>query len=132
MSKKKQSQSRGRTGAQKQPAAANSLPKLLDETPLSLGGLAKRAGVHRNTARAWRAGVLPQPEQRRALVRAVKKHAQMLLKLAGDVEEQGEKWDIARQRFTDWGPDTVKVLSAPKRRGRDVRARKGTNRRREG
>jgi hypothetical protein len=111
----------------------NSLPKLLDTLRPSLNDVAEWAGVSRGLAEFWRQGLYqPKPEARRRLVKAVKKQAERLLKLAADVEEQGEKRDIARERFTGWGPDTLQI--APKARARKSgnRGRRGTYRNRAG
>lgn len=100
-------------------ARRNSLPALLDTARVTFNDVAEWAGVSRNVPRYWREGkLLPQPAKRRALVKAVRDHARRLRALADKVEREGEaRGAHAKERFTDWGPDTVKVVSVPKRRG---------------
>jgi predicted transcriptional regulator len=115
---------------------ATPVQALLRALTLSLGEVAGHIAVSRSSAETWSAGhYQPNPEARERLVGFVEEHAKHLRTLAKAVKVEGRKRDkqredLARERFTDWGPDTVEILKAPKtRRGRSVRALRRTYKR---
>lgn len=68
----------------------NSIPKLLKILRPSLKDVAGWVGVSHGLANFWLAGAYqPKPPDRARLVRAVRKHATRLLKLADEVEREG-------------------------------------------
>ena len=68
----------------------NTLPTLLDLARPSLNDVAAWVGVSRGLANFWREGKsVPTPAKRAVLVRAMRKHARRLLKLADLVEAEG-------------------------------------------
>ena len=71
-------------------ATRNTVPALLDQARPSLDDIAKWVGVTRATCDAWRERkTQPRPERRAALVKAVRKHARLLLALADRVDAEG-------------------------------------------
>jgi transcriptional regulator with XRE-family HTH domain len=79
--------------------AKNSVPRLLKAIRMSLGDVAKQAGVTRGSADFWRAGrYQPAAAQRTALVKAVRAHATRLLELADAVEREGETRELVTRK----------------------------------
>jgi hypothetical protein len=71
----------------------NSIPKLLDTLRPTLTEIAGWAGVSRGMANFWREKKYqyqPKPKNRARLVKAVRQHAAHLLKLADEVEREGQ------------------------------------------
>ena len=67
----------------------NTIPRLLDRLRLTLHDPAQWTGVSRAAVAAWQQGSWgPTPERRAALVQAVRRHANELLKLAERVERE--------------------------------------------
>lgn len=68
----------------------NSIPQLLDDLRPGLKEIAARVDVQRALVNAWReAKSQPRPDKRKALVKAVRRHAAELLTLAQKVEREG-------------------------------------------
>jgi hypothetical protein len=69
----------------------NSIPKLLNTLRPTLSEIAAWVGVSRGLTDFWRAGAYqPKAADRARLVKAVRKHAALLLKLADAVEREGK------------------------------------------
>jgi hypothetical protein len=77
----------------------NSIPKLLDKLRPSLRDIAGWANVSRGLANFWLAGAFtPKAPDRARLVKAVRKHATYLLKLADAVELEGQERAASARR----------------------------------
>jgi hypothetical protein len=74
----------------------NSIPKLLRELRPGLKEIAGWVGVSRGLGNFWLAGTyLPKAPDRARLVKAVRKHAALLLTLADKVEREGQEREAA-------------------------------------
>jgi hypothetical protein len=70
----------------------NSVPKLVNTIRPSLKDIAVWTGKSRALANVWRDGKFqPKDPDRDRLVKAVRKHAALLLKLADEVEREGHE-----------------------------------------
>jgi hypothetical protein len=79
----------------------NSTPGLLDELRPTLSEVAGWVGVSHGLANMWREEKSqPKPADRARLVKAVRKHAARLLKLADAVEREGHERATRRREAT--------------------------------
>jgi hypothetical protein len=77
----------------------NSIPKLLATVRPTLGDVADWVKASRALVDVWREGrYQPKPDDRAALVKAIRHHAARLLKLADQVEREGQARAAAAAR----------------------------------
>lgn len=68
----------------------NSVPKLLDTVRPTLADIAAWVEVSRSLVDVWRSGARqPLPDDKAALLRAIRSHARRLVTLAEKVEREG-------------------------------------------
>lgn len=71
---------------------ANTVPNLLNALRPTVGDVAQWVGKSRDLITLWIMGrYQPRPDDRTALVRAIRKHANRLLALAEKVEREGNQ-----------------------------------------
>jgi len=108
---------------------ANSIPQLLEELRPTLAKVAGWVNSPRPSVEAWRWGrYQPQTDKRAILIKAVRKHAAELLRLAQAVEDEGETRTVdARSRPQRRASGRGRV-PAPLRRGAAGRSAARTRR----